>query len=137
MNTLHNTKKCMWIVMFAVVAVILFAIFAFNRRTEVPAEIRDYAEELRVLNDSIVELQENIRLYEEAISRIEQEKLFLRRQLNAILKDNEKTDSMLIDGDLDYNIKFLAEYLSEEGSVRQGHGSVHNGGSTCEGKPGD
>lgn len=127
----------MWIFMFAVVIAILFAIFAFNRRSVIPAEVRDYTEELRVLNDSIKELQENIRVYEAAIAQIEQEKLALRKQLNAILKDNEKTDDMLVNGDLDDNIKFLSDYLSEEDDTGRGYGGVHNRTPTKESKSGD
>lgn len=113
-----KTKKAVNIFLaILIVGAIIIAIFAL--RTEEPTQtpMRDYDTELRELHDSIRVLKEDIAKYRTEIDRIDLERGRLKQELNLILKDNEKIDIELVNGDWDDNIKFLSDFLSAEGSI--------------------
>ena len=109
-------------IFLAIVAIsaIIIAIFALNRT--VPSESplytpEDYKRNIKVLNDAIQELRRDIARYETEIDRIELERSKIKKELELIIKDNEKVDTELANGDWDTNIKFLSDFLSEEDTL--------------------
>lgn len=106
------------LVIIAVIAIII-AIFAVNRvgSSTCATYEKEYKENLKVLNDTIHELRSNIARYEQEIERIDLERENIKKELQQIIRNNEKVDSELANGDWDYNIKFLTDYLSKKDSV--------------------
>ena len=87
---------------------------------------KDYTEQIQMLNDTIQLLKKDIENYKAEIELIYLERVNIKKELTKILRDNEKIDTELADGDLDYNIEFLAKYLSEKGTDWERHGSSNN-----------
>lgn len=102
--------------------VIIVAIFALSRSplSEAPTyDEGDYDINIEALGDTIRELRKNIAKYETEIQRIDLEKETIKRELELILRHNEEIDTELANGDWDYNIRFLTEYLSEKDTLRE------------------
>ena len=99
----------------AVVAIlaILIAIFALNRSAtaEVYPDIKEYQEQISLLKDTIQGLKGDIAKYQVEIDRIQSDKDSIRALIAKIIEENEKMDSELANGNWDYNIRFLTEYL--------------------------
>lgn len=108
-------------VVFIIIAVIAIAvaIFSLSKSSSNPPIIDSeiYEDNIRILNDTIKELKEDILLYQKEIERIDLEREKIRQQLNQIIKENEDTDIELSNGDWDYNIKFLSDFLSKKDSL--------------------
>lgn len=108
-------------VVFIIIAVIAIAvaIFSLSKSISNPPIIDSeiYEDNIRTLNDTIKELKEDILLYQKEIERIDLEREKIRQQLNQIIKENEDTDIELSNGDWDYNIKFLSDFLSKKDSL--------------------
>lgn len=108
-------------VVFIIIAVIAIAvaIFSLSKSSSNPPIIDSeiYEDKIRTLNDTIKELKEDILLYQKEIERIDLEREKIRQQLNQIIKENEDTDIELSNGDWDYNIKFLSDFLSKKDSL--------------------
>lgn len=130
MNTSHKIHFSVWIFIFSVVIAILIAIFVRGRNEEPPIPLKDYTEDIQLLNDTIFRLKADIEYYEQRISEIELEKEELRRRMNEIIEANEETDSIIVNGDLDANVRFLTKYLSEGSDSGDGHVGVYNTGPT-------
>lgn len=99
---------------------ILFAIFALGKHSEsCPPKYltEEYERNIQILNDTIKSLRADIAKYKAEIDRIDLERENIRKELHLIIRDNEKTDIELANGDWDTNIKFLSEHLSEKDSV--------------------
>ena len=114
----RNVKVNIFLLIVAVLA-ILFAIFALTNRSEptVPVDTAEYERNLRMLNDTIKVLREDIVKYKAEIERIDLERKNIKRELEIIIRDNEKVDSELANGDWDTNIKFLTDFLSKKDSL--------------------
>lgn len=108
-----------FLVVLAVGAIIIaiFALRGSDSDFSIPAE--EYEENIRALNDSIKVLKEDIVKYQTEIERIDLERESIKRKLELIIKDNEKVDAELANGDWDDNIKFLSEFLSEKDTLRE------------------
>lgn len=108
-----------FLVVLAVGAIIIaiFALRGSDSDFSIPAE--EYEENIRALNDSIKVLKEDIVKYQTEIERIDLERESIKRKLELIIKDNEKVDTELANGDWDDNIKFLSEFLSEKDTLRE------------------
>ena len=107
-------------VVFIIIAVIAIAvaIFSLSKSSSNPPIIdSEIYDNIRTLNDTIKELKEDILLYQKEIERIDLEREKIRQQLNQIIKENEDTDIELSNGDWDYNIKFLSDFLSKKDSL--------------------
>lgn len=108
-------------VVFIIIAVIAIAvaIFSLSKSSSNPPiiDFEIYEDNIRTLNDTIKELKEDILLYQKEIERIDLEREKIRQQLNQIIKENEDTDIELSNGDWDYNIKFLSDFLSKKDSL--------------------
>lgn len=108
-------------VVFIIIAVIAIAvaIFSLSKSSSNPPIIDSeiYEDNIRTLNDTIKKLKEDILLYQKEIERIDLEREKIRQQLNQIIKENEDTDIELSNGDWDYNIKFLSDFLSKKDSL--------------------
>lgn len=108
-------------VVFIIIAVIAIAvaIFSLSKSSSNPPIIDSeiYEDNIRTLNCIIKELKEDILLYQKEIERIDLEREKIRQQLNQIIKENEDTDIELSNGDWDYNIKFLSDFLSKKDSL--------------------
>lgn len=94
----------------------IIVIFAYTTPNEV---VTDHSEDIHRLEDTIKVLREDIAKYQSEISRINLEREAIRKELKRIMNDNEKTDSILDNGGIDANIKFLTEYLSKKDSLRK------------------
>lgn len=105
---------------FSVIVVgvaIIIAIFAMSRTNDSPVIPEEYEENIRALNDTIKVLKEDIAKYKLEIERIDLERRKIREELELIIKDNEKVDTELANGDLDTNIKFLSDFLSKDDTL--------------------
>lgn len=111
------------ILILAIVAIgaLIFVIFAPKRSnsTIITPDKKEYEKSIRILNDTIEELRGDIAKFETEMTFIELERKVLRQQLNELLKEYEKKNSAIADGNWDYNIKFLSDYLSEIDSGRE------------------
>lgn len=87
---------------------------------------KDYIEQIKMLTDTIQGLKKDIEVYKLEIKRIDLERANVKKELIKILRDNEKIDTELADGDLDCNIKFLTRYLSEKGADWERHSSSNH-----------
>ena len=102
-----------------VVVAIFIATFAFDggHENSPVTDTSERLEKIRQLNDSIKLLQQDIIRYQEEIEKIDLERQTIRELLEQILSDNEKVDSELVNGNLDFNVQFLTDFLSQEDSV--------------------
>ncbi len=115
-----KTKKVSIIFAVLAVIVVIIAIFAVKEELSLKKEgyySDDYESSLQVLQDTIQKLRKDIAYYEQEIQKIDLEREVLRKELKRIIEDNEKVDTELANGDWDYHIRFLSEYLSEKDSV--------------------
>lgn len=116
-----RSKVNIFLLFVAFVAIII-AIFALTR-TESPSvpvyTEKEYNESMQCLIDTIKTLKGEIAKYQEDIDRIELDRQAMRKELEQILKDHEKTDSELANGDWDGNIRFITDYLSKKDSDRK------------------
>lgn len=100
------------------VIIIIFATFALdNKDSEYETAQKEYKENLRVLNDTIRTLRKDIEEYRKELERIDLERKCIKKELNDILRNNEKIDSCLANGDWSTNVEFLSKFLSEEDSL--------------------
>lgn len=117
-----SNKVSIFLVIVAICAIII-AIFAWNRPSSLDPSLenaeKEYLENIQMLNDTIQELRKDIAVYESTIDSIQLEREKIRKELEFIIKNNEKIDIELSNGDWDYNIKFLSNYLSEEDNLRE------------------
>lgn len=115
------------LIVVAVIA-ILFAIFALNRSgdTKYIQDNKKYEENIRNLNDTIKSLKGDIAKYQYEINRLDLERVKIRKELELIIRDNEKIDTELANGSWDDNIKFLTDYLSKADSMGGRHGVSNN-----------
>lgn len=115
------------LIVVAVIA-ILFAIFALSRSgdTKYIKDNKKYEENIRNLNDTIKSLKGDIAKYQYEINRLDLERVKIRKELELIIRDNEKIDAELANGSWDDNIKFLTDYLSKADSLGCRHGVSNN-----------
>lgn len=115
------------LIVVAVIA-ILFAIFALSRSgdTKYIRDNKKYEENIRNLNDTIKSLKGDIAKYQYEINRLDLERVKIRKELELIIRDNEKIDAELTNGSWDDNIKFLTDYLSKADSLGGRHGVSNN-----------
>lgn len=115
------------LIVVAVIAII-FAIFALGRsgETKYIHSNKEYEENIRNLNDTIKSLKGDIAKYQYEINRLDLERVKIRKELDIIIRDNEKTDIELANGSWDTNIKYLTDYLSKEDSLGGRHGVGNN-----------
>lgn len=106
------------LIVVAVIA-ILFAIFALSRSgdTKYIQNNKKYEDNIRNLNDTIKSLKGDIAKYQYEINRLDLERVKIRKELELIIRDNEKIDAELDNGSWDDNIKFLSDYLSKADSL--------------------
>ena len=115
------------LIVVAVIA-ILFAIFALSRSgdTKYIQNNKKYEDNIRNLNDTIKSLKGDIAKYQYEINRLDLERVKIRKELELIIRDNEKIDAELANGSWDDNIKFLTDYLSKADSMGGRHGVSNN-----------
>lgn len=113
---MERTTKVNIFLAILTVGAIIIAIFALNRGSVSPIP-NEYEEDIRVLRDSIRVLKDDIAKYSLEIERINLEREKIRKALELIIRDNEKVDNELANGDWDTNIKFLSDFLSEEDTL--------------------
>lgn len=115
------------LIVVAVIA-ILFAIFALNRSgdTKYIQDNKKYEDNIRNLNDTIKSLKGDIAKYQYEINRLDLERVKIRKELELIIRDNEKIDTELANGSWDDNIKFLSDYLSKADSLGGRYGVSSN-----------
>lgn len=112
-------KVTIYVVFVALVAAICLLVGMYLRPTsDVPTPII-YDVGIREIEDTIKSLKEVINSYEVEISRLDKERESLRNNVRIILRDNEKIDSSIVNGDWDDNTRFLSDFLSEEDSMRK------------------
>lgn len=116
------------ILLIVAVIAILFAIFALSRSgdTKYIRDNKKYEENIRNLNDTIKSLKGDIAKYQYEINRLDLERVKIRKELELIIRDNEKIDTELANGSWDDNIKFLTDYLSKADSLGGRHGVSNN-----------
>ena len=116
------TKKSKMTMSFLIIGIILVLAGALYYDVQ---ERRRYYEEyqhtLRSLNDSISLLKNDMLQYKEEIEKLDLERDSIRKEIKIIIKDNEEIDTRLANGDWDYNIRFLTDFLSSEDSVSERH----------------
>lgn len=86
----------------------------------------EYLEKIKVLNDTIQELKGDVARFEAEMMLLQGQREVLKQQIEIILKEYEKEDSAIANGDWEYNIRFLSDYLSEVDSSRTGHTTGNN-----------
>lgn len=123
----RKVKVNILLIVVAVIA-ILFAIFALSRSgdTKYIRDNKKYEENIRNLNDTIKSLKGDIAKYQYEINRLDLERVKIRKELELIIRDNEKIDAELANGSWDDNIKFLTDYLSKADSLGGRHGVSNN-----------
>lgn len=127
MDTKRKVNLFLIILGFVAILVIAYALDKYKQHREEPIyPKKDYTEQIQLLNDTIQGLKKDIEIYKSEIERIDLERANIKKELTKILQDNEKIDTELANGDLDYNIEFLTKYLSEKGTDWERHNSSHN-----------
>ena len=112
-------KVTIYVVFVALVAAICLLVGMYLRPTSDVSTPIIYDVGIREIEDTIKSLKEVISSYEVEISRLDKERESLRNNVRIILRDNEKIDSSIVNGDWDDNIRFLSDFLSEEDSMRK------------------
>lgn len=115
------------LIVVAVIA-ILFAIFALSRSgdTKYIRDSKKYEDNIRNLSDTIKSLKGDIAKYQYEINRLDLERVKIRKEVELIIRDNEKIDTELANGSWDDNIKFLSDYLSKADSLGGRYGVSSN-----------
>lgn len=129
-----KAKKEYMLVIIGIILVVLVILVNWLRPYPTLPPMKDYTKELQSLNDSIAKVLKETKSYQQEWERLEKDKEELKGLIDKIIKENEKTDFELVNGSLDDNIKFLADYLSTESGDRDGHSSNNNRPSTEEHK---
>ena len=128
MDTKRKVNLFLIILVFVAILMVAYALDKYKQhREELIYPKKDYTEQIQMLNDTIQVLKKDIENYKAEIELIYLERVNIKKELTKILRDNEKIDTELADGDLDYNIEFLAKYLSEKGTYWERHNSSNNG----------
>ena len=104
-------------VFVALIAAVCLLVGMYLRPTYNAPTLKKYSRNIKEIEDTIKSLKEDIVKYEIEISRLDKERESLRNNVRTILKDNEKVDSSIVNGDWDDNIRFLSDFLSEKDSV--------------------
>ena len=113
--------------MLILLIIAIFCIFAHEVKVQrTIALLEEYQQKIQVLDDTISSLKKDICRYEEIIDKMSKEREDIKKQVKQIIKEHEKTDSILDNGDWDDHIGFLSDYLSEEGGSGEGHGTGDN-----------
>lgn len=119
----QEAKVLVGIILFFVVETVI-ALVVINCAGKVPPSKSELSKEsISQLNDTIKLLKEDIIKYQKEIDRIYLERVSIKKEVQAIIRNNEKVDSALADGDWDGNISFITKFLSEESSLGEGHSS--------------
>lgn len=106
-------------VFVALIAAVCLLVGMYLRPTYNAPTSKKYDKSIKEIEDTIKSLKEDIVKYEIEISRLDKERESLRNNVRTILRDNEKVDSSIVNGDWDDNIRFLSDFLSEKDSVRK------------------
>lgn len=85
-----------------------------------------YEKDLKLIQDSLSELRANIYKFEVHITDLEMERKTLKKDIQFLLKQNEKINLDIDNNTLDANIEFLTEYLSTKNSPERGHRDSNN-----------
>lgn len=112
-------KVTIYVVFVVLVAAICLLVGMYLRPTYNAPTSKMYNRSIKDIEDTIKSLKEDIVKYEIEISRLDKERESLRNNVRIILRDNEKIDSSIVNGDWDDNIRFLSDFLSEEDSMRK------------------
>ena len=112
-------KVTIYVVFVALVAAICLLVGMYLRPIHSAPTSKVYDRGIKDIEDTIKSLKEVISSYEVEISRLDKERESLRSNVRIILRDNEKIDSSIVNGDWDDNIRFLSDFLSEKDSVRK------------------
>lgn len=113
----RGAKVDVFLIVVVIIAIII-AIFALSQDSRV-SSVEEYERNICVLNDTIRELKEDITKYKAEIERIDLERGRIKKEVALIIKDNEKIDTELANGDWDTNIKFLSDFLSKEDTLEK------------------
>lgn len=98
----------------ALVAVII-AIFAVRQAVQKqPDPNATYIENIKVLNQTIKNLREEIESYKVQVAEIDFQRRAIIAQLEKVKKDYEKSNVDLLNGDVDDDVSFLTNYLSKK-----------------------
>lgn len=124
MDTKRKVTLFLLILGFLAILMVAYALDKYKQHREEPIyPKKDYTEQIQMLNDTIQGLKKDIENYKSEIERIDLERANIKKELTKIIRDNEKIDAELADGDLDYNIEFLTRYLSEKDAFWERHNS--------------
>lgn len=116
MGTKRKVNLLLIILCFVAILTVAYALDKYKQHREEPIyPKKDYTEQIQMLNDTIQGLKKDIGNYKSEIERIDLERSNIKKELTKILQDNEKIDTELADGDIDYNVEFLTRYLSKKG----------------------
>lgn len=124
-------NKKVVILFLAALAVCAFIFIIFVPKSSVTSSspqitYEEYLEKIKVLNDTIQELKGDVAKFEAEMVLLKGQREVLEQQIEIILKEYEKKDSAIANGDWEYNIRFLSDYLSEVDSSRTGHTTGNN-----------
>lgn len=104
-------------------------------RLEATYDEQKYRDRITELQDSINKLVIVVDNAKQVAQSLERDKDALRKQVQQILSDYGKSNSAILDGGVDDNIRILSEFLSEEdGAEPNGHGYRDNSGSASKNK---
>lgn len=117
----ENTKNIIFIIIG--VFVILIIIFAQSRISRLSEKNR--WKEIESLNAKIDSLRDSIKWYNVEIERLEKEKHKKDEVIKYIDVERDKKDISIINGDVDYNIGFITDYLSKKDGYFEGHNSCN------------
>ena len=111
-------NKKVVILFLAALAVCAFIFIIFVPKSSVTSSspqitYEEYLEKIKVLNDTIQELKGDVAKFEAEMVLLKGQREVLEQQIEIILKEYEKKDSAIANGDWEYNIRFLSDYLSE------------------------
>lgn len=108
--------------------VILIIIFAQGRISELSQ--KEQKVQIDRLNSEIASLRDSIRCYTKEIDDLENKREEIKEVIKYIEVEKEKKNIDIINGDIDYNVKLLADYLSKKDSSVGGHVDCNNGDTT-------
>jgi peptidoglycan hydrolase CwlO-like protein len=113
---MKNNTVNIFLLAITIVSVIV-AVVAWNKPIPSNPRIEEYEVKIKTLNDSIRKFEKDITGYKTKIDSFEQDRKIIKNKIKLIKKEYEKTNRDLINGNLDYHIRFLADYLSKKDSV--------------------
>lgn len=112
------TRMHLLLIFYTVVILILLG-FLYFQSGENKGRYEEHQRILTSLNDSISLLQNKVTRCQEEISKIDLRREQIHKETKIIIKENEKIDAYLANGDWDYNIRFLTEFLSRKDSISE------------------